>query len=149
MEKTANLERKLGFLRRFVKAMADGGVELVAGTDAPGVPGMLPGTSLHDDLAELVKSGLTRFQALSTATREPGEFIQRTKGGDRFGEVVTGYRADLVLSSNNPLDDLETLRAPLGVMVKGVWHEANELQNIRHDIRENYIEAAKLPDRSN
>ena len=63
--KTAKLEAKLAFLRQLVKAMADAGVELVAGTDAPAVPGLLPGFSLHDDLDELEASGLTRFQALS------------------------------------------------------------------------------------
>jgi len=71
VKKTAKLEAKLAFLRLLVKAMADAGVELVAGTDAPAVPGLLPGFSLHDDLDELEASGLTRFEALSTATRAP------------------------------------------------------------------------------
>ncbi len=40
VKKTAKLEAKLAFLRQLVKAMADAGVELVAGTDAPAVPGL-------------------------------------------------------------------------------------------------------------
>ena len=145
VEKTARLERKLAFLRKLIKAMADGGVELVAGTDAPAVPGMLPGTSLHDDLAELIASGLTPYQVLSAATREPGEFIARTKGGVPFGRVAAGYRADLILSTDNPLASLETLRAPVGVMVDGVWRDADALKKIRRDVRDSYVRASTLP----
>jgi len=145
VEKTAKLERKLAFLRHLIKAMADGGVELVAGTDAPAVPGMLPGTSLHDDLAELLASGLTPYQALSAATREPGEFIARTKGGVPFGVVATGYRADLLLSAENPLQNPATLRAPVGVMANGVWRDAAALEKLRRDVYESYVRASTLP----
>jgi hypothetical protein len=50
LNKSAKLGPKLAFLRKLVKAMAEEGVELVAGTDAPTVPGILPGFSLHDAL---------------------------------------------------------------------------------------------------
>jgi imidazolonepropionase-like amidohydrolase len=140
--KTAKLEAKLAFLQKLIKAMANGGVELVAGTDAPAVPGMLPGFSLHDDLDALESAGLTRFQALTSATRAPGAFIARTKGGDPFGIVAPGYRADLVLSSGNPLDSLATLRAPLGVMAHGRWRDAAALKALTDGVRETYRRAA-------
>ena len=139
--KSAKLEAKLEFLRHFVKATADAGVELVAGTDAPAVPGCLPGVSLHDDLAELEASGLTRYQALTTATRAPGAFIERTKHGDRFGLIAPGYRADLILSSHNPLDSLATLRKPLGVMAAGQWRDAVALDALKDHVREGYRSA--------
>ena len=145
VKKTAKLEAKLAFLRRLVKAMADAGVELVAGTDTPAVPGLLPGFSLHDDLDELEASGLTRFEALSTATRAPGTFIHRTKGGDPFGEVAPGYRADLILSTDDPLAKLSTLRAPLGVMVRGQWRDAAALRELSDGVRESYRRASAVP----
>jgi imidazolonepropionase-like amidohydrolase len=143
--KTAHLEAKLAFLQKLVKAMADADVELVAGTDAPAVPGLLPGVSLHDDLDALEASGLTRFQALATATRAPGAFMRRTKGGEPAGLVAPGFRADLVLSLSNPLDALATLRTPLGVMAHGRWHDASELDEIRHRVRDDYAHAAAKP----
>ena len=145
VKKTAKLEAKLAFLRQLVKAMADAGVELVAGTDTPAVPGLLPGFSLHDDLDELEASGLTRFEALSTATRAPGTFIHRTKGGDPFGEVAPGYRADLILSTDDPLAKLSTLRAPLGVMVRGQWRDAAALRELSDGVRESYRRASAAP----
>ena len=143
LTKTARLEAKLDFLRAMVKRMADAGVELVAGTDAPAVPGLLPGFSLHDDLAELERSGLTRFQVLSTATRAPGEFMVRTKGGEHFGQIAAGYRADLILTADNPLDVLSTLRTPLGVMASGQWRDATALKGLLDDARDSYRRASE------
>jgi hypothetical protein len=136
--KSARLEAKLAFLRKLAKAMADGGVELLAGTDAPSIPGLAPGYSLHDDLAELERSQLSRYQALSTATRAPGAFIARTKGGVPFGQVVAGYRADLVLTGHNPLEGLSTLRAPLGVMTEGRWRDRQALDELLAGVRRSY-----------
>jgi imidazolonepropionase-like amidohydrolase len=139
--KTARLEAKLTFLRKLVKAMADAGVELVTGTDASAVPGLLPGYGLHDDFDELEAAGLTRYQILTAATRAPGAFIQRTKGGSPFGTVAKGQRADLILSKDNPLDTLATLRTPMGVMVRGQWRDAAALAALIDHVRENYRNA--------
>jgi imidazolonepropionase-like amidohydrolase len=145
VNKTAQLEAKLAFLRKLVKAMADAGVELVTGTDAPAVPGMLPGYSLFDDLDELESAGLTRFQVLSAATRAPGAFIERTKGGEPFGTIAIGNRADLILTADNPLDRLATLRAPLGVMAHGQWRDAAALEALSNEVRESYRYASAVP----
>jgi len=145
VKKTAQLEAKRAFLGKLVKAMADAGVELVAGTDAPAVPGLLPGYALHDDLCALEGAGLSRYQALSAATRAPGDFIHRSKGGQPFGVVAPGYRADLVLSTANPLDDLATLRSPAGVMVHGQWRDAAALKDLLDGVRESYRHAAAMP----
>ncbi|RFP19103.1 MULTISPECIES: amidohydrolase [unclassified Duganella] len=138
--KSARLEAKLAFLRKLTKAMADGGVELLSGTDAPTIPGVAPGYSLHDNLAELESSHLSRYQALATATSAPGTFIARTKGGVPFGQVVASYRADLVLTEHNPLDGLSTLRTPLGVMAEGRWRDQPALAELLAGVRSSYRE---------
>jgi imidazolonepropionase-like amidohydrolase len=81
---------------------------------------------------------LSRYQALSTATRAPGAFIARTKGGVPFGQVVAGYRADLVLTGHNPLEGLSTLRAPLGVMTEGRWRDRQALDELLAGVRRSY-----------
>ncbi|MQA18006.1 amidohydrolase family protein [Rugamonas rivuli] len=136
--KSARLEAKLVFLRKLTKALADGGVELLSGTDAPTIPGVAPGYSLHDNLMELERSQLSRYQALVTATRAPGAFIARTKGGVAFGQIVTGYRADLVLTEHNPLEGLATLRTPLGVMAEGRWRDRQSLAALLEGVRASY-----------
>ncbi|HVI05553.1 MAG TPA: amidohydrolase, partial [Sphingomicrobium sp.] len=107
VDKSGSLDRRAAFEAKLAKRMDDAGIGLFAGTDAPTIPGTYPGYSLHDDLERLVKAGISRFDAMSTATRIPGEFIADNLHEDaRFGEVTPGYRADLVLTKDNPLRDL-------------------------------------------
>lgn len=137
-----SLADRLAFLERFTKAMSDAGVPLIAGTDAPSIPGLVPGFSLHDDLDALEHDGLTPYQALSTATRTAGQFIRRSLPAEEpFGTVLPGNRADLILSRGNPLRDLSTLRKPLGVMADGKWYSASELRALLRSVAAEYDEA--------
>ena len=118
----------LDFLASFTKALAARGVPLLTGTDSPVIPGMLPGYSIHEDLQRLTAAGLTPFQALSAATRVPGEFIAKfVPRALPFGQIKPGMRADLILVSANPLVSLESLREPLGVMSAGRWRTRQQL----------------------
>jgi hypothetical protein len=141
-ERRGNLDGNLAFLRRFTKAMSDAGVPLVAGTDAPTIPGLVPGWSLHDDLAALEQAGLSRYEALATATCTPGRLLHRAApAAIESGTVEAGRRADLVLTEGNPLDDLATLRRPLGVMIDGRWHDAVNLRRMLDDVAADYAAA--------
>ena len=75
----------------------------MAGTDS-GIGVTQPGTSLHDEVAELVASGLTAAEALRTATSTAAEFLG-TVG--EIGVVAPGARADL-----SALRTLADARAP-------------------------------------
>jgi len=56
----------------------------------------------------------------------PAVFLR--KEGE-FGTIAPGKRADLLLVNGNPLQDLSTLRQPVGVMVRGKWIGASELSH--------------------
>jgi hypothetical protein len=144
-ERTGDIRPRLLFLRRFTKALADVGVPLLAGTDAPTIAGLVPGHSLHEEMRNLVESGLSRFQALSTATRNAGAFIAGTHPEvPPFGTVETGMRADLVLTVANPLDSLETLRRPVGVMTYGRWFDASMLVSLLDQRKQRYQRLEEL-----
>lgn len=91
------------------------GVPLLAGTDAP-IPWVYPGLSLHDELAWLVRAGLTPAEALRTANVNPARFLDRT--GD-FGNVAPGMLADLVLLDANLLRDIANTRTVRAVVLNG------------------------------
>lgn len=139
--KTAKLLPRADFDRKLVKAFADGGVRLILGTDAPTIPGLYPGTSVHDQLDELRAAGLTPYQALATATSAPGDFIVKTKGGAPFGRIRLGERADLLLTDANPLAGFETLRKPLGVMAAGRWYDFAAMAKLKGEIAARYRSA--------
>lgn len=121
---------ELALLRKLTLAMAKAGVPLLAGTDTP-AGGMVPGYSLHEDLKQLVNAGLTPYEALAAATRTPGEFIRSyVPDAERLGTIEEGERADLVLLDKNPLDDVENVRNPEGVMAAGDWYSRAALQDL-------------------
>jgi hypothetical protein len=140
---SGSVDGNLAFLKRFTKDMADAGVLLITGTDAPSIPGLVPGASLHDDMDSLEAAGLSRYQVLAAATRTPGELIRRSvRGSEPFGMVAVGHRADLVFSAVNPLEDLSTLRKPLGVMAGGKWYSQKDLQALVDQVATEYRDAA-------
>src|SRR5262249_22720695 len=145
-KRPGSIDAKVTFLKHFTKALSDAGVPLVTGTDTPAIPGLAPGFSLHEDLRALEDAGLTRYKVLSAATRVPGEFIAaHVPGAERFGTITPGARADLILSAGNPLDDLSTLRNPLGVMVRGQWFTAEQLHGLLADLVRRYDQAGTEP----
>ncbi len=98
-----------------VRAMRRAGVPLLAGTDV-GLPGLVPGRSLHDELERLVAAGLPEAEALRAATLAPARFLG---AADTLGTVEAGKRADLVLLEADPLEDISAVRRLRAVVVRG------------------------------
>jgi imidazolonepropionase-like amidohydrolase len=97
-----------------VAALRDGGVPLLAGTDA-GNPGTLYGASLHHELLALTKAGLTPVQALAAATSVPAKSFRL---GMR-GQIAKGYKADVVLVDGDPTIDILAARRIVEVWKDG------------------------------
>lgn len=137
--KSGSLDDRLAFLRKFANALADADVPLIIGTDTPTLPGLVPGFSVLEDVRQLEQAGLTPFQALSAATRNPGLMIARAKPHERcFGVILAGCRADLVLTATNPLTDLGTLATPRGVLAGGHWYDADHLARLLASVEHEY-----------
>lgn len=104
-----------GAVLRALKAAHDAGVKLAAGSDPPG--GLrFHGYSMHHELELMVEAGLTPAEAIFAATRRPAELLGQA---DVFGTIAPGMRADLVLLSANPLEDIRNTRTLEMVIVKG------------------------------
>ncbi len=118
---------QLVFLKKLVRELHRAGVPLLAGTDAGvafGVPFVLPGYALHEELANLVECGLTPYAALSTATTNPARFMHQER---EVGVVAVGARADLLLLESNPLESVANVQRRVGVMLRGRWMPAAEI----------------------
>jgi imidazolonepropionase-like amidohydrolase len=98
-----------------VGAMQRAGVKILAGSDTPN-PYVFPGISLHEELALLVKAGLTPAEALRAATILPAEFLGRLESS---GSIAPGKNADMVLLSADPLADITNTRRISAVVLKG------------------------------
>ena len=101
---------------KMVGTMHHAGVQFMAGTDAaPGVY-IMPGFSLHDELANFVEAGFTPMEALQTATSNPAKFLEMESS---LGSVESGKIADLVLLLESPLKDIRNTRTISMVVANG------------------------------
>jgi imidazolonepropionase-like amidohydrolase len=100
-----------------VPLLQKAGVTMLAGTDAGFLNSFnYPGIGLHEELALLVKSGLTPQQALVASVVNGPTFLHVP---DNYRAVETGKVADLLVLDRNPLADISATRAIRAVVVKG------------------------------
>ncbi len=125
---------KYNLMQELTRAFQEAGILQVVGTDAS-VTGLFPGKSVHRELTELVKAGLSNYDVLSIGTRNAGDFIRKYIDDEhRFGQIKEGYRADLLLLADNPLEDVRNARKPSAVVVNGRWIESSVLEQSRSDL---------------
>ncbi|WP_230412180.1 CIA30 family protein [Undibacterium hunanense] len=86
-------------------AMHAAGIPILAGTDA-GNAGTQYGASLHHELTSLVRAGLSPAAALASATSVPAHAF----GLKDRGRIAKGYKADLLLVSGEPDQDISASR---------------------------------------
>ena len=107
-----------------LKALSDGGVGILMGTDSPQLFSV-PGFSLHREMQAMAEAGMSPYEILVSGTRAVGEYFRRS---DTFGTVAVGRRADLILLNSNPLDDVGNVADRAGVMVRGRWYSDSYIQ---------------------
>jgi len=107
----------LALRKKLIKALHDGGVGLLLGSDAIQVMSV-PGYSIHGELRSMAAAGLTPFQIYSTGSVNVARYFGVDK---QVGTVAKGMRADLVLVDANPLADVGNFPRQSGVMVRGRW----------------------------
>jgi imidazolonepropionase-like amidohydrolase len=76
---------------------------------------------VHDELALLVRAGLSPLDALRAATSGPASYFAAT---DSLGSIATGRVADLVLLDANPLIDIANTRRIVAVVANGRLYDA-------------------------
>jgi len=111
---------------RVVSIFHEEGAPLLLGTDTPN-PFVIPGFSIHRELANLRAAGLSPYDALRTGTAEAARSLGEAAA---WGTVEAGKRADLLLLREDPLVDLRALRAIEAVSVNGYWLDRAELDRM-------------------
>ena len=100
---------------RILRALHEGGVRILMGTDAP-QQFSVPGFSLHRELLRMRDAGMSNYEILKSGTVNVGSYF-----AEPFGTVAAGQRADLVLLDASPLADIRNVDKISGVMVRGRW----------------------------
>src|SRR5205085_229365 len=104
---------------QIVRALHDGGVAIVAGTDEG-----IPGHSLHREIELYVEAGLSPLAALQAATIVPARVM---KLDAELGTIEKGKRADLAVLDASPLDDIHNIRGVRWTIAGGKMYESAAL----------------------
>jgi hypothetical protein len=102
------------------------GVRIVAGTDA-GDSYVFPGLGIHDELAELVRAGLSPADALRTATIEAARFTGQQRD---HGSLEAGKMADMLLLDADPLADIANTGRIAGLFFNGHYLDRAALDEL-------------------
>ncbi len=118
------------FFLKATRLLHQAGVPLLTGTDS-GSFGIIPGESVARELELMVAAGLSPYEALFSATRRNAEVL----GFEKTGQILPGYRANLVLMDKNPLTDVSAVQHPVGVMIGGYYLDAPKIAALKDTAR--------------
>lgn len=109
------------------------GVKILAGTDTYD-PYSFPGFTIHSELEELVKAGLSPAEAIITATVNPAEYFSLLKD---YGSIEEGKVADILLLEKNPLNNIKNSTSIQSVFYNGSLYSRKELDAMLTYVEEN------------
>lgn len=115
----------------FVRTLHDAGVPLLVGTDLV-TPGVIPGFSVHDEMALWQDAGIPAADILRSATLVPARFMGKE---DRVGSIAAGKFASVVLVRGNPLEDIHNASHVQGVFLRGHYFDRTELDRMLGEAR--------------
>lgn len=116
-----------------LKALSDANAPILLGTDSPQLFNV-PGFSIRREIQLMADAGMKPYEILRSATQRAGEFTKWPSG-----TIEPGQRADLILLDGNPLRDVQNLSRLAGVMVRGHWLPATELQSRLRAVRDRAV----------
>ena len=119
---------------RILTALYEGGIPILFGTDAP-QQFSVPGFSIFLETERMADAGMTPYDILKSGTSDVGAYFESK---DQFGTIEPGARADLILLEANPLEDIARLADQAGVMVRGQWLSAEDIQARLDEIAASY-----------
>ncbi len=123
--------RLMAFRAKLLRQMQDAGVGILLGADSPQVLNV-PGIATHQELAAVVKAGLTPYEALASGTRNVATYFGTA---NEEGTVATGMKANLLVLNANPLQDITRSLDRAGVVHTGTWHDRASLDAMLAKLR--------------
>ena len=124
-------ERSIIIGRENVAKLHRAGVLIAAGTDTPF--NWMP-WSLHMELEEYVRAGLSPLEAILTATKNAARILRAEKD---IGTIEEGKLADLIILDANPLEDIRNTRKIWMVIKGGKVVDREALENwMKHEAEE-------------
>ncbi len=114
-----------------IRLLKNEGAGILLGTDKS-VPYVVAGFSEHAEMKLLLQAGLSNYEVLQAATVNAARCLKKE---NEFGTVKKGASADLILTLENPLINLNTLLNHAGVIKSGVFYSRMRCNEILNSIK--------------
>jgi len=114
-----------------VRQLQSAGAQMLLGTDKS-VPYVVAGFSEHMEMELLAHAGLSNYEILRAATVNAAECLGKES---QIGTVETGKKANLIITCENPLENLKTLSGHCGVIKSGVYYSRETCNQMLEDIK--------------
>ena len=100
---------------QLTKTLYDNGVTILSGTDIPNFD-LVPGASLHHELEILVEAGISPLEVIKIATRNGAQALGIEED---VGTIESGKQADMVILSDNPINEISNTKKIEAVINNG------------------------------
>ena len=100
---------------QLTKMLYDNGVTILSGSDIPNFE-LVPGASLHHELELLVEAGIPPLEVIKIATRNGAQALGIEED---LGTVEPGKQADMIILSDNPINDISNTKKIEAVINNG------------------------------
>jgi imidazolonepropionase-like amidohydrolase len=117
---------------QMVYQMYKAGIPLMVGTDLI-LPGIIPGFSVHEEMAIWQEAGIAPVDVLRSATIVPSQFMGL---GERLGSVSEGKTASMVLVRANPLEDIRNAQQIESVFQRGQYFSRTDLDRLLDEAKD-------------
>jgi len=116
----------------FLKDLYDAHFTMLIGTDLS-FAGVIPGYSVHEEMAIWQEAGIPVIDILRSATITPAKFIGVDKS---LGTIEKGKKASFIILSDNPLTDIKNTQKIEGVFLRGEFYNHQKLDSLRLRVKE-------------
>ena len=130
----ANVQPYLDFRNKLFMTLHEAGVPVLMTSDSPQVFNV-PGFSIHHEIELMSKAGMSNYEILKSGSVNPAKYFDQE---GEWGVIKAGASADFVMVEKNPLKDLNTLKEPVMVVMKGEVYDRQELQKQLEKIEMNH-----------
>jgi imidazolonepropionase-like amidohydrolase len=100
---------------QLTKMLYNNGVTILSGSDIPNFE-LVPGASLHHELELLVEAGIPPLEVIKISTRNGAHALGIEED---VGTIVPGKQADMMILSDNPMDDISNTKKIEAVISDG------------------------------
>tara|TARA_R110000868_G_scaffold304437_2_gene564972 strand:- start:1145 stop:2572 length:1428 start_codon:yes stop_codon:yes gene_type:complete len=119
--------KKYAFMEYLVHLLDEEGVPILLGTDT-GPNLTVPGWSVLEEIALMQDLGISNLKIIQSGTTEAVDILNHRSF---TGTIKEGAMANILFLDQNPLEDMETLSLPNGLILEGVYYDQPTLLEMR------------------